>query len=214
MNQNILPPNLPFIKINYPGWGALLEKMTERSLKAEDVRRILGITYRQLNDWEQRGILKSRSEDHTGEKSSAWRRFSIWDLVPLAILVNAKTKGIPLASLQRAMGDVYLSQDAVFEILPGIVMGFEAVFYSNLHDAFAYECPEVNGPIVKLPIFGLENSGVVVVIRLNGIIDEIFQKLERSDFQAFKKPEGGYHFKINGVPLALEELPKNLEVEK
>ncbi len=47
----------------------------------------------------------------------------------------------------------------------------------------------------------------MVILPLNKIVEDLLQKLELPDFQATKRPGGGYGFVINGVPLALEQLP-------
>jgi hypothetical protein len=218
MNPYTLPANLPWIKKVYPGWGTLVEKMTDRRLKAQDLKRILGISYRQLNDWEkERGILKSRSTGQPPEKGSSWRRFSILDLIILSIITEAKKRSIPVTKLQNAMGDIYLSEFMVFDAFPGVVYGLELFFVTDLEDSFDYWCPERIEPMVKIPILKPRGIQTLLIIPMSPIIDHVFETLGHRDFEVIKKSEGGYSFKINGVPLALEDLPKKEnphEVEK
>ncbi len=62
---------------------------------ARDIRDLTGITYRQLNDWENRGLLPSSSR-----RGRKWRRFD--DRESFAILICAQLRqqyGIPIDSM-------------------------------------------------------------------------------------------------------------------
>ena len=109
MKTYSLPTDIVFTRKFYPGWASLVEKLTLRNLKSSDVHRILGLTYRQLKDWEERGILKSRSQRAEGAKAKGWRKFSIVDLIALGILKEAKRQGLPVTQPQKAMGDIFIS---------------------------------------------------------------------------------------------------------
>jgi hypothetical protein len=79
---------------------------------------------------------------------------------------------------------------------------------TNLQDSFAYWCADRTEPMVKIPILQPRGIQTLVIIPMSPIIDHVFETLGHPDFEATKKSEGGYSFKINGVPLALEDLPK------
>ena len=96
----------------------------------------------------------------------------------------------------------------VFDAFPGVVYGLELFFVTNLQDSFAYWCADRTEPMVKIPILQPRGIQTLVIIPMSPIIDHVFETLGHPDFEAIKKPEGGYSFKINGVPLALEDLPK------
>ena len=209
-----LPRDKRYIDRYYPRWGILVDKITERSLKASDIKRILGLSYRQLNDWEERGILKSRSKRVLGEKAKGWRRFSIQDLIPLGILMEAKRLGFPVTKFQKAMGTIFLFQFFVFDDFPSVVYGIDFLFITNLNDMFMFHPidPKDSSEKIELWLPEIRQTDAVVIINMKPIIENIFEKLNAADFEAIKNPEGGYRFTINGKPFDLEELPAD-EVE-
>jgi len=199
--------SLSFIKNVYPGWGALLEKIAEKTFKSSDVQRILGISYRQLSDWERRGMLRSLFERSFGKSAEGWRAFSVADLISLGVLKEAKTRGMPITRLQHVMGSIFFTQEQVNETFPYIVYGLDVLFYTNFVSITSYYCVDKEDTSMALSIEKLRKSRMVVVLPVNGIADSVLMMLNHPDFRVVKKPEGGYHFIINRVPLALEALP-------
>lgn len=193
-------------KKKYPGWGILLERVNEKMLKSSDVNRILGISYRQLSDWERRGLLKSIFKRPRGKKTKGWRTFSIADLISLGLLREAKRQGISITSLQRVMERIFFTKNLLNETFPHIVYGLDVFFYTNFEKWTSYYGVERQHERVEVSVDYLRESNIVVIIPVNRIVDDIFSKLKLPDFEAVKKKEGGYSFKINKVPLALEDL--------
>ena len=105
-----LPDDLNFTKRYYPGWGILMETLTENRLKASDLRDVLGLTYRQINDWDNRGILQTYRSKSNDNKDTGWRKFSVSDLMPLSILVNLKKLGIPVSRLKKVVETLFIEQ--------------------------------------------------------------------------------------------------------
>lgn len=208
MSWYILPDGgISFVKKHYPGWGALLEKVTERKLTSKDAREILDLSYRRLNDWEQRGNLKSFFGREMKTRTEGWRRFSIFDLLCLGVLKEAKKHGISITSLQRFMEDIFLTGGYLYRALPSLVYGVDVFLCTNLDEWMDTFFLGPKDEYVPLPVKDLKQSHIAVIIPLNKIVDDIFEKLQLEDFEAIKKPEGGYRFIVNKVPLALEDLP-------
>jgi len=67
-------------------------KLTRRFLTVSDLKKRLGLTKRQLSYWETKGI---RREIGTTNKRK-WRRFSIADMLSLAIVKTLNMQGVPL----------------------------------------------------------------------------------------------------------------------
>jgi hypothetical protein len=203
-----LPRNLNTLKKFYPGWGALMEKLIDRKFTSKDIKRFLDLSYRQLTDWEGRGKLKSIFIKSVRERTEGWRRFSILDLFSLGLLKELKKEGIPITRLQKFMGMIFFVDDVIYNNIPSIVCGEDVYIYTDLNNlmgtfCLAAEDQENIPPFIKEE---LRKSGFMVLLLLNKIIEDIFQKMELPDFKAIKKPDGGYKFHINGVPLALENL--------
>jgi hypothetical protein len=77
------------------------EDATQPSLKARDLLKLAGLTYRQLNDWEHRaGVLEAERATSDG-----WRRFSWEEALALCICADLRRQfAIPL----KSVGPLYL----------------------------------------------------------------------------------------------------------
>ena len=61
--------------------------------------KLTGLTYRQLNEWDKRGLLP-----HTRVGKSGWRRVNQWQAISIRILADLHGEfGIPLARLRRLL---------------------------------------------------------------------------------------------------------------
>ncbi|MFL6436608.1 MAG: MerR family transcriptional regulator [Terriglobales bacterium] len=64
---------------------------------AKDVKRLAGISYRQLNDWESKRVFNTHRPEGRG-----WRRFSRNDLVAMLVVKQLRqTCGLPVDRLRR-----------------------------------------------------------------------------------------------------------------
>ena len=193
---------------DYQGWSILINKVTEKILTAKDVKHILGISYRQLNDWEWRGMGSEIFERPGSRKKEGWRKFSIADLIALGVVQEAKMYGIAITKLRAVMKKIFFTEETLRTIFPFIVYGHDVFFYSNFEQSSSYY--GVNSVIesVEISVEYLRGSAFVLIIPVNRIADNIFMKMERMDFRAVKQQGGAYNFLIHGVPLALENLPE------
>ena len=73
--------------------------LNQPKLRAADLRVLAGLTYRQLNDWERRGVLPHERSDQ-----SKWRRLSAWQAMGLTIIAELHSRfGIPLSKQQNVL---------------------------------------------------------------------------------------------------------------
>jgi hypothetical protein len=192
---------------DYQGWSILLDRVTEKILTAKDVKHILGISYRQLNDWEWRGMGREIFERPGCRKKEGWRKFSIADLIALGVVQEAKMYGISITKLRAVMSNIFFTEETLTAIFPFIVYGHDVFFYSNFEQSSSYY--GVNSVIesVEISVEYLRGSAFVLIIPVNRIADNIFMKMERMNFRVVKQKDSRYNFFINGIPLALEDLP-------
>jgi len=74
-------------------------KSRVRNFKASDILKLAGLSYRQLNDWEERADISP--PQRTG--AAGWRRFSAADVFVLMVCVEIRRQfGVPLESLTWA----------------------------------------------------------------------------------------------------------------
>jgi len=208
MGSYILPSGgIQYLKQIYPGWGILIEKLSDRNLTAKDLKITLGISYRQLNDWEKRGIIKSILDRPFVKKAEGWRKFSIIDLIYFGILVNLKKQGIPVSKLTTTIETLRLNEN-LYDFIPNIVFRKNIYFYTNLETWTGYQIIDENESF-EIDHQILNENDVILILPLNKIIDDILFKVKIKDFKIIKNNEdGSKNFIINNVPLSLEKLPE------
>jgi hypothetical protein len=142
-------------------------------------------------------------------------KFSILELIPLAIIGELKKNGFSISRLREPMKLLYLSDDLLLDIIPDFVNGNIFLFYTDFNIVIGFKTINTikdNSEITfSFPTRSFQKGNLLITgLNINEIIDTIFLKLESPNFSAIKGENGKYRFKINGIPLALEELkPSN-----
>lgn len=74
-------------------------KLGQESLTAGDLRKVTGLSYRQVNEWDKRGALP-----HQREKKGGWRRVNVWQAMALKIVAELRDKfAIPLTKQRELL---------------------------------------------------------------------------------------------------------------
>lgn len=197
-----LPENAKVLRRGYPGWGVLLDKLTEPSLRSNDVRRILGLTYRQIVHWDSRELLWSRQES-----SREWRHFSIADMFGLALVKRVAELGIAFDKLRSSFAVRMGAPRYLRRALPYLVAGREAYLYTDFETFLNLYVPSADSPSGGLSI-PLEpgNPRPTVLLAVKPILTDLATKLNLPDFKVTVNGDGHFSFEVHGVPLRLEEL--------
>jgi DNA-binding transcriptional MerR regulator len=74
----------------------------ERRYSASAARRIVGITQRRLDYWDERGLVTPTLEKAAGKGSE--RGYSFRDLVKLSVVKRLRDAGLSLAKIRKAIG--------------------------------------------------------------------------------------------------------------
>jgi hypothetical protein len=197
-----LPENRKALRQLYPGWAVLVQKLTEPSLRAKDVRHILGLTYRQIYHWHTRKLLWSRQES-----SGEWRHFSVADIIGLALVKKVAELGIPFDKLQNSFAVRMGALTYMWRGLPYLVAGREAYLYTDFENFLSWHMPSggssENGLSVPLDS---ANPRLMVLLPVKPTLTELARKLDLPDFKVSIDVDGQYSFEISGVPLRLEDL--------
>lgn len=86
---------------------AEIENINEpRYYPQQIIKLIPEITSRKLNDWDAKGLLVKHRESSNG-----WRLFSLADVVRLRIIQDLKTYGMSNIQIQKALTDIFESND-------------------------------------------------------------------------------------------------------
>jgi len=99
------------IRIQFIFGGAMIkEKRKGAVFSAKDVAEIVGLSYRQLNDWEMKGFQFKRSSDEE------WRRFTVGDLFALLVIEKLRdTLGTPVKSLSWLYAHLTATESGFFQ---------------------------------------------------------------------------------------------------
>jgi DNA-binding transcriptional MerR regulator len=204
------------INLAQPGWRALYRQLSQRDLTSKDLKTILGLTYRQINDWQTRGLLPSIQEQEKGlNKGAGWKKFSFLELIPLAILGELKKNGFSISRLREPMKLLYLSDDLLLDVIPDLVNGNQILFYTDFYNVIGFKTfktiKDYSEITFSFPTRSIEkNNFLITGLYINNLIGSIFKKSKLPNFSAEIDKNGKYRFQINGVPLALEEIqPSN-----
>jgi hypothetical protein len=197
-----LPENRKALRQLYPGWAVLVQKLTEPSLRAKDVRHILGLTYRQIYHWHTRKLLWSRQES-----SGEWRHFSVADIIGLALVKKVAELGIPFDRLQNSFAVRMGAPTYLWRGLPYLVAGREAYLCTDFESFLDWYMPDGGSSKNSLSVpLDLEKPRLIVLLPVKPILTELARKLDLPDFKVSINPDGHYSFEIRGVPLRFEDL--------
>jgi len=204
-----LPENTKVLRQLYPGWAVLVQKLTDPALRAKDVRRILGLTYRQIYHWDTRKLLWAR-QAFFGE----WHRFSIADIFGLALVKKVAQLGVPFDLLKNSFAVRMGVPNYLWRGLPYLVAGREAYIYTDFESFLYWYMPNVGSPRNDLSVpLDSETPRLMVLLPVRPVLTELLEKLDLPDFKVSTNPDGMYSFEIGGVPLRLEDLTYTGEVE-
>ncbi|MGB3480334.1 MAG: MerR family transcriptional regulator [bacterium] len=93
-------------KIQKP-YNKIQPKLVKRFLPVSDLKKILGITKRQLSNWESVGIKTPQKK--TAKRS--WRRFSVIDIFGFMVVLLLRKMGLPLATCGRVYQNIHLNME-------------------------------------------------------------------------------------------------------
>ena len=76
-------------------------KLERNGFSADVARRVVGISYRQLDYWDKTGLLRPSVKQAVGKGSR--RVYSFEDLVELRVIAKLRTVGVPLPTVRKAV---------------------------------------------------------------------------------------------------------------
>lgn len=106
---------------------------------ARQAAYIVGITYRQLDSWDSSGVVSPTASQAAGSGSE--RAYAEEDLLPLALAVEARRHGLPLARIARLVEDRARIRAAGYVLIRDQACTFVDSRDAGLDDAFAKLLP-------------------------------------------------------------------------
>ena len=154
----------------------VLTSMIERTLAPLDVKKITGLSRRQLSEWDSKGLLLTQKRD----SQNAWRRFSGANTIQLAVLSELRKMGLsPIDLRELAIWMRDREMEMMKYIREKISRGSIVFLSSNLKDRFFIHSNE-SEDVQEMIMLAYQKSGdnkIVLQINLNNIVNGILEEL-------------------------------------
>ena len=137
---------------------------------AADLKRAAGLSYRQINEWDQKGVLpETRSDD------AAWRRFSIRDIFALMVCGEIRRQfGVPVESLRWVRS--FMLQEGADHLRAAIEImcrGMVVVLMTDLKETFVMDSDLEIEDLLHLGYFRYERPQGYVLLKLNPLVNRL-----------------------------------------
>ena len=143
----------------------------EKLFKASDAIKASGLSYRQLNDWEEKGVLSAERE-----KEAEWRKFTGKELFTLMVCKEMRDRfGVPLESLGYVRS--FMSQEGAnhFKYAFEMIRDYGMTIYilTDLKSTFVMDTDLEFKDLFQMGFFRLKKSQAFISIKINPIIDRM-----------------------------------------
>ena len=145
--------------------------LNEQVLRASDIRETVGLSYRQLNDWESKGVLPSKKRSKAG-----WRKFTPREVFVLMVCKEIRDKfGVPLEKLSfiksvMLVSDANIAQDAV-----DLMNNFGMTIYllTDLKETFIMDTDAEIEDLFRMGMFRGSDEQGYLLIKINPLINKL-----------------------------------------
>jgi len=144
----------------------------DQTYTAADVKRAAGLSYRQIHEWDQKGVLPGSRPDEAG-----WRKFSPRELFALMVCSEIRRQfGVPVESLKWVQ--TFMLQEgpdhlqAAIEIM-GRERGMAAVLMTDLKGTFVMDSDLEIKDLLHPGYFRHEGPQGYLLIKLNPLINRL-----------------------------------------
>jgi hypothetical protein len=169
---------------------------TDPKFSASDVRDVAGLSYRQMNDWDERGALVGEREADAG-----WRKFSFLELFILLVCNELRRKfGVPVDSLRWLQN--FMRRDganhfaAAAEIMD---RGMVVLLLTDLKTTFRMDSDDEIADFLRLGSLRNENPEAFLLLKLNPLVNSLLRhvdepvelKIKHDTYKVFRRKQGG-----------------------
>lgn len=142
----------------------------DQTYTAADLKRAAGLSYRQINEWDQKGVLpETRSGD------AGWRRFSPRDIFALMVCSEIRRQfGVPVESLKWVRA--WMLQDGADHLQAAAEImsrGMAVVLLTDLRETFVMDSDLEIEDLLRLGYFRHEGSQGYLLIKLNPLVNRL-----------------------------------------
>lgn len=162
----------------------ILESLLSNTLTARETKEICGLTYRQLNDWDDKGILPAQKREST--ETWRWRRFTGANVIQLAIISKLRKTGLSFVDLKNLYLWLKEREESMSDLIKEqIALGHKVFLSTNLKDRFYFNSDGDKdiSEMILLAYTEHGGMGVVLQINLNDIVNDILKTLNQKSLE-------------------------------
>jgi hypothetical protein len=156
-----------------------MTKRTKRAPRgpftAKDMKEMAGLTYRQLNDWDSKGLVTRK-----GRETATWRRFTLEEAFVLIVCSEIRRQfGVPLRCLRFVRSRMFQGTADCFKSALLLVKGSRVpvCILTDLTEIFTMDSLlELTGTLLRDSSRGT-GSGSYILLEVNPIVDRILSHL-------------------------------------
>jgi len=141
-----------------------------KSLTAKDARELAGLSYRQLNDWDERGALPGERS-----KENGWRRFTPKQLFALMVAKEIRDSyGVPVEKL-RFVTDFMMQEghDHLAAAIRLMEHGLNVFLLTDLEETFLMDSDLEFTDLMEYGWFRAQYSRPFIFIRVNELVNRL-----------------------------------------
>ena len=141
--------------------------MSEPKYSAGDVKKTAGLSYRQLNDWDERGVLPGRRRDSKG-----WREFEARELFAIAVCTEIRTRfGVPVERLRPVMAPMLVEGANHFRAAVELMSrGMAVLLLTDLDQTFIMDTDLEISDFFELGFVRSDEPEGFIVLKVNPIV--------------------------------------------
>jgi len=149
----------------------------DKDLTASDLQKASGMSYRQLNSWDEKGAIPS-SREH----EEAWRKFTPNDFFTILICKELRDRfGVSFEAIRKLQDrfdkdKVNNLQHAINLITP---LGYTVCLFTDLEEDFFIDQDLEIANYIRAGLFRKKNAKDYIVLRLNPLVNKIFEILKK-----------------------------------
>jgi len=149
----------------------------DKDLTASDLQRASGMSYRQLNSWDEKGAIPS-SREH----EEAWRKFAPNDFFTILICKELRDRfGVSFEAI-RKLQDTF-NTDKVNNLQHTINLitppGYTVCLFTDLEEDFFIDQDLEIANYIRAGLFRKKNAKDYILLRLNPLVNKIFEILKK-----------------------------------
>ena len=149
----------------------------DRRFSASDVREVADISYRQLNDWDQKGAVPP-----SREKASGWRRFTERELFVLLVCQEMRKKyGVPVESLKYVTSCMVREGANHFAAAIEIMALFHMPVFllTDFETTFIMDHPFELSDYLLMGLGSNHQEAAFVLLKVNPLVNRILARREK-----------------------------------